>query len=275
MLARLLNALFFKHIFISFCAASFTATGYLLLGGEGGIGFTRLSFVFFSTLFIYHFNTAPGINLPNTIRDPSGLMKSNGKHNYQTIVPALIVLLHLFFIPLKEILLLGHLGILSLLYNPPDDLVHRRIPLRSIPFLKIFLITYIWSVLGAVYPWLILQTIHPPSQIIHLFAGLFFFILGITLPFDIRDYYKDRRALLPTMAHLLGMRATRAVSLTCILISTLLLLSFYSHPLFLLVPMAVAMVLILKANPENHPLFFLGMLDGTILLLYFVTRLSV
>jgi 4-hydroxybenzoate polyprenyltransferase len=238
------------------------------------MGLFRLGLVFFSTLFIYIINTNTRFNLLSIFRRPSVGLELAGKHNRYALIIALIIVVLLFFMPIKEVLLLGHLGILAMLYNPPDNAFGFHLPLRAIPFLKIFLITYVWSVMGLVYPWFVLERAPFSPLVLHLLAAFVFFILGITLPFDIRDYHQDKAVSIRTVVHLFGIPASRVLAVICVLISFAFLYPSYKPPFFLMVPMIWAIALILMSNPHRHPLYYQVFLDSTILILYFATILT-
>src|SRR5690606_39484239 len=89
---------------------------------------------------------------------------------------------------LKTFLYFFLMGFVSFFYSIPLS----GLGLRTIPFLKLFLIAFVWagSSIG-----LLLVVHHSLIQYQLLFFSVFFFVIGITIPFDIRDKSTDESGL--------------------------------------------------------------------------------
>jgi 4-hydroxybenzoate polyprenyltransferase len=144
-----------------------------------------------------------------------------------------------------------------------------------VPYLKIFLIAYVWASIGGIYPLFAMTESPDVWQIIRIFSAMFFFILAITLPFDIRDYYTDRQANLTTIAVKLGWRKTKILALTFLSCYYLLMLTLGMAVWPITSFVALCAVLIGGASAHRKPVYYLGLLDGTIILHALIVYLSI
>lgn len=186
----------------------------------------------------------------------------------------LITLLHIPFLNVPTVLFAGVLGLLSILYNLPEKTLSSNIiPLRGIPLLKIFIIAVVWASISSQLPLAFSQEIYFSGNALFIFAANFLFILGITLPFDIRDFVNDQSKSLLTVPHVIGILNTKLLALLCIFGFTILM-SFLIGWLFLLPILLVTAILILRTTPERNEFYFTFWLDGTILLYFLMIYLS-
>jgi 4-hydroxybenzoate polyprenyltransferase len=244
----------------------------LLLNNEFA-GFVPSSFIFWSTLFIYQINT----------RDPLRLFKEfslktihrRGFLETGIIFSSLIItILHIPFLNLPTVLFAGGLGLLSILYNLPEKtLTSNIIPLRGIPLLKIFIIALVWAGISSLLPLALSQKLYFSGNAFLLFVANFLFILGITLPFDIRDFVNDQKKSLLTIPHVMGILYTKMLALLSIS-GFAVLMSFLVGWIFLLPLLLATTILIVKTTPERNEFYFTFWLDGTILLYFLVIYLS-
>lgn len=273
MVDTLIHIFFRKHIFIALCAVSFFLSGYMLAGGTGIPGLARVGIIFMATLFVYQFNTTGiGIAYRHPLRDAAKVARTRDFRFFAAT--GLLVLLLSMFITWGERLILLCMAILSLLYNPPLDRGRFFFPLRDIPFLKIFLISIVWAMLGSLYPWSVLGFEGSAAVVLRQFSGMFFFVHGITLPFDIRDAEHDKNGGLPTMVHLFDAKTTRIVGVGAVFMAGVLLWPLYPVKTYLVPALALAAALVYGAGAGRHYLYYQGLLDGTIPALYLATLLS-
>jgi 4-hydroxybenzoate polyprenyltransferase len=131
--------------------------------------------------------------------------------------------------------------LLSVLYGIPCVPFKGKLrPLRQLPYVKTILVALTWMLTTAVTVyasnWPI--TLRPQDILLCLFV--FTFILGLTIPFDIRDAKWDKEIELPTIAHLLGVKRTRQLALAMLIVYLLL-----GFGLFIFLPCYI-----------NYPAFF-------------------
>lgn len=163
---------------------------------------------FFGTLAIYNFTRI------STIED--FLNPKNRGRVFLTILGSVgtIICVLLRGFELKTFLYLAVLGFVSFCYSLP----FKGLGLRAIPFLKLFLIAFVWagSSIG-----LLLVVHHSLLQHYALFASLFFFVVGITIPFDIRDYPTDSKEL-KTIPQLIGINNSKYLAISSLILSGVL-----------------------------------------------------
>ena len=182
--------------------------------------------------------------------------------------------MHVLLLDLPIVIYLLHLGIVSTMYNVPrksNGIV--KFPLRSIPFLKILLIAYVWASLFAILPIIISSNDLKLSDTLFMFAAHFLFIVSITLPFDIRDFKTDQENLLTTIPHVVGIKLAKALSLLCLTIFYLMMLPSL-RLIYLTVLFLIAAGLILYSSSRRKNYYFTLFIDGTIILYYIAIQLS-
>jgi len=236
-------------------------------------GFVSSSFIFWSTLFIYQINTRSTLYL---LRHFSFSNKSTRGFLQLSIISVVLLILiaHIPFLNFTTILGAGILGLLSILYNLPDKTLSFSVfPLRGIPLLKIFIIAFVWASISSLLPLTFLQKSYLSSDALFIFTAHFLFILGITLPFDLRDYVNDQRQSLLTVPHVIGISNTNLLALLCIL-GFAIMMSFKIGWVFLMPLVLVCAILIMKAQPDRNEFYFTFWLDGTILLYFLMIYLS-
>lgn len=165
----------------------------------------------------------------------------------------------------QESLFFMQLGIISVLYNVPDRYAQSRFrSARSVPLLKIFLIAYVWASIGAIYPALLEGRMSEQAWL--LFTLFFFFIVAITLPFDIRDYFGDKRVRLLTVPGLLGIKATKAIGILLMFLYSLGLAVFFNQILAACILFPVTSFLIFASSSKSPDWYFTGIIDSLLLL---------
>lgn len=171
----------------------------------------------------------------------------------------------LFSLEWREWLFFAHLGLIALLYNLPE---HKTpgwlISIRRVPNLKIFLIVYLWTVLGAGYPALLLNVI--AMEVVWWFVAIFAFVLAITLPFDVRDITEDKEKGMVTLPGQLGLAKTRQLAWGCLLIFGSCGLLAHAPGLGIGVLFFGGAMGVLLTHPKRCELFFTGYLDGLLVL---------
>ncbi|WAC41328.1 hypothetical protein [Pedobacter sp. SL55] len=207
----ILDFLLFSNIFIAICAAAQGLVTYHLLNAKPSA--YVLAFLFFSTLLIY--------NLAVLLSKPKEPQKSPFKrvrwifaHHRLTISTTLIsvlclIPLGLLYLSFEAKLLMVFIGLLSVAYNIPFlTLNGKKIGLRNIPGIKLFLIAFVWASSCVLLPIVELESLHqiqvPLSETVLLVAKRFLFVCAITVPFDIRDLFQDKLYELKTIPVVLG-----------------------------------------------------------------------
>ncbi len=268
---KLLRAIVDNYIFIGFCAVFYYLSGFIAMGATQSPGFIHVSLIFWSTTAVYHLSANNQIHQIYLRKAPWVLNRGV----YVSLVLTGITALHFLFIPVVETLYLSHLALITLLYNIPRSANFYGLPLRGIPMLKIFLIAYVWASLGSIFPALqnAENIFRPP--VTRLFMADFSFIMAITLPFDIRDYYSNHLDEPRTLAHLLGLRHTATAALLLLTIFALLIWPLLDAPVFFIPFLIIVLLLIFYSTPHKNKYYYTVLLDGTMILYYFALRSAI
>ena len=143
-------------------------------------------------------------------------MTQNGKLQIKAKPFRFIVLLFallfmavsIVFITKKAFLVLIPLSVVTLLYSLPLKMPLWYLPLRRIPYLKVFVVVVSWSVLTVWLPLAERMNVHNPLQIMLIFMERFFLLFPLCLLFDIRDISRDGKMGMKTLPVALGVKTS-------------------------------------------------------------------
>lgn len=264
---------------MSLCAVAQALLTFHLIGSKPV--FPVLGLLFTSTLGIYNFCiliTRPA----KPQRSPYKRVRWFFAH-YRLMVTFTIVsllsLIPLFFIITTESkILLIFLSILSFGYGLPLFTVgDHKFGLRNIPGLKPFLITLVWTMSCVLFP--VLESMHNHLTDISmrdttiLIAKRFLFIGALTIPFDIRDLFDDRKVGLKTIPVVWGEK--NAYLFCQVLLAGYIVLMFlfkqngFSLDFFALtLTMFLTGWLIFKSAWEKNEYYYFFYMDGVLILQY-------
>jgi|TARA_B100001142_G_scaffold328347_1_gene388223 4-hydroxybenzoate polyprenyltransferase len=251
MMKIILNWIISSNIFVATCVLLLFKSSEILLGIEN----SHLNkFVFFATLFTYNFQ--------RIIKEKRRSTKLNNYENWQIrnkntayliIIISLIFMIFNFyyFKPSTQILIIIS-GTLAILYP---------FGLREVPFIKIYLITLIWTIATMLLLIVENDLTFSKSIILHLFIRLSF-VFAITIPFDIRDQMFDSKKIksIPIIygrkkAILIGV-----VSLFSAIIFGIIQSIYFDMPYPYLIGLITVFILsislIKKSTEYKNPLFF-------------------
>ncbi|WP_242926096.1 hypothetical protein [Pontibacter vulgaris] len=270
--AWLAEALLFSSIFISCCAFLLTVETYMLAGLE--VSVPMAIFVFLATLFTYNLSSVQSM-----IRRPRQKINRFDaswvqRHKPWLAILGLLSILSATYIYFAYGLRLNfwfvvHLAIISIGYTVPFIYKTKRVkPLRSVPLLKVFLIAYVWAVVTALFPLLDAGLPLWSGEAWLLFARRFLFILALALLFDIRDYTYDRQTNTLTFPGLIGVRNTKLLSMSLLLLYVVVAASTEDGATRIaLLISGVGAALVVMFSSENKPRVYYALLaDGAMLL---------
>lgn len=192
---------------------------------------------------------------------------------FLSIVWIIAFIITIIFTKTEVLLALVPLGIVTIFYSVPIRGNKKYLfRLREIPYLKIFLIAFVWSASTIFLP--VIQTGGKifNTQVFLLFAERFFFIFAITIPFDIRDMQADRKAGIKTIPLLVNQK--KALVLSYLSLSVCLVISLFHYRIpnnwFIIEALCISLIttsLFLKLNFfRNWSRYYYQILDGTLLL---------
>lgn len=267
-----LSFLLDSNLFVALCVVALSIRTTLIL--ELNIHFSLLLFIFFSTLFTYHFQRLVRIIYKEYALNNAVWYKSNFKLSVFFVFFSLIACLLLAFeLNFTTLILLLPMFAISFLY--PFKFYYNskfKISLRETPFLKIFLIAIVWTFVTTILVaneddkllW---------HKLIPIIIDRFCFVLAITIPFDIRDLkYDDKR--IKTIPILFGVTGSKIIAYCFVLLSIFsvafqfyflnLNYSFFLSHLFTCV---IALILIKYSETSNKDTYYSFLVEGLSLLL--------
>jgi 4-hydroxybenzoate polyprenyltransferase len=235
-----------------------------------------LFLIFFATLFEYNLHRFI------TVVTHGQALKSD-KHKwvrehlygfYWLVFISVLGFVVVAFLAKKEVLIaLAPIAAITLFYSLPVFEKKRTLfRLREIPFLKIFLIAFVWSSSTILLPVIHSGQTFGLGHVLSMLAERFLFVLAITIPFDIRDMEADKQAGLKTLPLLLSENRSLAISYWSLL--AFFLLSFFHYGslnhwhvvVALGISAATTFVFLRSEKIRNLPYYHYGILDGSMIL---------
>jgi len=265
-------------------------SSYLLLFQSAGISFelAPLWILFFGTLVTYNLCV---FYTKGTASEKFEFIYK--KRNFLKIIfflGSILLIPAPFFLTLNQFWFLVHLAIISVFYTvpiyielPSDKIIEEEVngsldkntestikksyffvpAWRNIPYLKIFLIAYVWASATVIFPMLHEHLIIQNPKTIALFFERFFFTLAITIPFDIRDENDDKKVGLNTLVSLLGSLKSKILALFLLVICGVL--TYYFHANYFLHFVSIYILttfLIIFSSHKRFEWYFTGFIDG-------------
>jgi 4-hydroxybenzoate polyprenyltransferase len=216
---RPLKILIETNLFIALAAVAFMLANAVLLNIPlAALGFLSIQ-IFFSTWFVYqisrwiYFKAGTYTNKEELV---AKWFEKYPRFNQITIYGSgILAVVFLFFLQWKTILLLFFTGIISLLYPLPlFRFLGIKTRLRDFPFVKIFLISVVWSLSSVLLPALENNiNVFERRDVFVLLLTQFLFILFITLPFDINDVDVDKSSNVKTIPSVFGIKTSKIICL--------------------------------------------------------------
>ena len=272
---KLIGALIHSHIYISLAAVSLTVSAQIQLGMKPQ-WHSYLFLIFFATLFEYNIHRLVTVltNKEALNSEKYHWIRENLTEFYILVFISLAGFIGSVFLVKKEVLIaFAPLAILTLFYSIPVFGNKKQLfRLREIPYLKIFLIAFVWSSATILLPVIQSDEIFRTGHIVTMLVERFFFIFAIAIPFDIRDMETDKNGGLKTIPHLINEKKAMAISYLSLLL--FFLISFFHYQSqnewFILVALglsALTTYLFLRsAKIRNTSWYHHGVLDGTLIL---------
>jgi 4-hydroxybenzoate polyprenyltransferase len=251
----------FSNIWVAFCVLALALSSELLLST---INHQISQFVFFSTLFTYNFQRVIRIEKGLNHVRKVWLAKQNIAIYIFMACGGLVSAYRFFEFQLITQVVIVILGLLSVLYP---------FGLRKIPFSKIFIISFVWTVSTMLL--LVLENNIPISQniVLHLLSR-FLFVFAITIPFDIRDLKYDAQNL-QTIPLFFGILKAKFIALFSLFICLVISVFQYfgnviisSNLLALILLYFVASIFIVKSDKKSGEMYFSFWVESLSILCY-------
>ncbi|NQX96405.1 MAG: UbiA family prenyltransferase [Flavobacteriales bacterium] len=270
----------YSNFFVALCVTAFTHLTYLIYSLPTSNLPVVLLMVFSFTFFTYNgqrlFRLRQKILQPEDIGERlKWVIKNITMFTIFSALFGIIGLVCTCFINPYCFFILIPMGGLSVFYVIPLIPFYKKSPsLRDIPYLKIIVIAITWSIAIVWLPFIdskfIYQNINSTSFVLALFQ-VFLFVIAITLPFDVRDIKFDKLNHLKTIPQLIGSKSTIIFSELFLICSIVLLYNLlparnYFYALF--ISHLITMTIIAFTNEKRKEVFFAGLVEGTVIILY-------
>jgi len=272
---NLVKAIINSNIYISLAAVLLTIETQIQLGMEPQLH-PYLFIIFFATLFEYNMHRFITVitNKEALKSDKHKWVRENLKAFYLLVFCSVAGFIFVAFLAKKEVLItLGPIAILTMFYSIPVFGNKKSIfRLREIPYLKIFLIAFVWSASTILLPIIQSDSSFNKTHVIAMLAERFFFVFAITIPFDIRDIEADKQAGLKTIPILFNEKKSNNISYLSLFIFFIISFFHYQlqHSWFIIWAFSISALttfLFLKVKRIRKITFYhYGILDGTMLL---------
>lgn len=235
-----------------------------------------LFLIFFATLFEYNLHRLVTIlTNKNALESDKHNWVNNRKNGFYLLVAFSVIgfIISVLNAKLKVLLALAPMAGLTLFYSTPISKSAKGIfRLRQIPYLKIFLISFVWSTVTVFLPVIYSEK---SFNVLHLFTIIFerfLFVLAITIPFDIRDMEADHDAGLKTIPLRIGAKKSIDLSIGILILFFVITAVHYfiTNQWMLLNAFSTSflttIVFLSNKKIRSTPLYHYGILDGTLLL---------
>jgi 4-hydroxybenzoate polyprenyltransferase len=270
-MAKFINFLLYSNIYIAFCAVAMTAQTLYVFDINIKTSPALLGLVFFSTLVIYALHRLVSLSkVDKSLEVERFNVIGTYKQHIQVYAGLGIVggAVCFFFLnrPTQYALVIP--ALLSLGYVIPF-MGNKKLRLRDVHFIKIFLIAIVWAYVTVLLPFLEHDlTIGLRELAILLERVLFIFV--ITLPFDLRDWEIDKKNHVRTIPATIGVKNTLRLAFFVLLIWMFLLAQIYTIPiaLGLLISGVSTGVFVYYSPRQKHDYYFTALMDGTMILQY-------
>lgn len=247
-----------------------------------------LVFVFFSTLLVYNLNLIEGMK---------GLKSSafrSARHNWIvkhekfiwafSFLSLIVSVAELTALKEDTLIFLLVPGLFALGYAVPIKLPGMKtIRLRELPFVKIFLVAWVWATFTVGLPLVQqsgMQELLTTDNFL-LFFSRTVFIFAITIPFDIRDLAYDSDKHIATIPSRFGIEKSKYISLFLLFVfvaSSFIRLNLGFCNLYefcaLVTSALVSAVLVVMVNSQRKELFYSLGIEGTMIIQWTVVLLS-
>lgn len=243
-----------------------------------------VAYIFFSTIAAYNFHRLKGISSLKVSNKRIDWVKLNMKFShFLTIFSFLLAVSIYFLLPNSSIIIILPLSLICLWYVI-SLLKYRKFnkPLREIPFLKIFLIAFVWAGACFMFPLVSNRGFSVVSDInIQLMCVAFaLYVFSQTLPFDIRDLKDDLKIDLLTIPAHFGIRKTKFLSSLGFSVSALIFLYVYLKNYISILSLIafstaclLSILMVLISTPRRSDFFYSFLMEACLILPYILYKI--
>lgn len=248
----------------------------------GHYSYTINLFVFFATLFAYNFQRLVRMDVQGELSHRQQWVQKHKKWLCLiTIVSAIATVYFSLSLSMESLVLLIPLGAIALIYPLPIiPFKGKRLRLREVPGIKIFLIALVWALVTVG----LLVEEHQlawTTDVWFVFLHRLFFVFAITIPFDIRDLKYDSLQL-KTIPSVLGEEKARYVAYGALAVYELLVIAQFIFGdlitwqmlIALLCVSAVTTYLLYRSTSDRGEYHFAFWVEGAAVLMYLFLQIA-
>ena len=255
-LKKALDSILFSNTWISLGAVSCAASAFIFY--QKPIEADFLLLVFCATFFGYNLQQSNYDEIFDNRKNQSIWINSyrnvTQKLSYLILIISIILVVKIF--SWKNILYTTPAFALVFFYREKQN---KSFSVRSLPYLKIFVIAFVWTWTCAILP----QLIYFNKIGLHYPTIIFLYIISITIPFDMRDLTHDSIKL-KTLPQFIGINYAYFTSL--ILSIFLLIFAIYSEKFLLCIYFTATILVLIPSYKLREEYYYLLLLDGLLLL---------
>lgn len=275
-MVKLINFLLYSNIYIALCAVAMTAQTLYVSDINIKTSPALLGLVFFSTLVIYALHRLVSLSKVDKSLEVERFNVIGTYKKHIQLYAGIGVLgggLCFFFLSLSTQCALVLPALLSLGYVIPF-MGNKKLRLRDVHFIKIFLIAIVWSYVTVFLPFLE-HKVSIDRQAIGMLMERVLFIFVITLPFDLRDWEIDKKNGVRTIPATIGVKNTLRLAFLILIIWSLSVVQIYSFLIAsgLLISGISTAVFVYYSPKQKHDYYFTALMDGTMILQYILVLL--
>ena len=267
-LRKFVDLILYSSLWIAICAAAQVQLTYMLTGRPFQVDAYTL-FIFFSTIGLYSIHRIVGMDKVRAFEHEGRfavIKKYAGHIRIYGTIGLIGSGVFWFMLPWQTWLWLIAPIAISLGYVVPTGSGRPR--LRDFHYIKLFLLAIAWSMLTTVVP-LVHTGFTAPVPILLIFAERAFFLIAITIPFDIRDLKVDASTSLATLPSAIGIRRSKVLATLAMCLSAAIVLWLVHsevYPVAYAMPFALLFVLtvatITGSSPQRNDYYYSGLMDG-------------
>jgi 4-hydroxybenzoate polyprenyltransferase len=271
----------FSNIYLALAVGLMTVKTKLLLPGYfPEINYTIPILVFFSTQALYSFHKLFKFD-GRTLEEKDAKRHRWTLENKNELIIILISSIVGFticflFLKVETMLFFLPVGFITLSYSIPVIKTSEGWKrLRDLPFLKIFVISFVFGCMVVLLPVVenagIESTLE--TDVLIVFFNTVLFIFAITIPFDLRDINFDKEKKVKTIPLIFGEAASKKIAITALLFLSLNNLVQYfflgsisfGQLLALFVSTGITGFIIYKSHVDRSDFFYSFLLEGTMI----------
>ena len=267
LLKRIADIILFGNIYIALGTVCLIQSTLIQINQSSHLpAYSVLSF--FATLFVYNFQR---IFYKKPLNESTSVRRV-WISEHQLLIRSFAAIgftgtgISVFFNDYKILVYLLPLLVLCILYFIPF------VKLRKNPWLKLFTLVSVWTMVTAVVPILLSNTTFNQSAVLHIIVR-FVFMVAICIPFDIRDLQLDKEDAVITIPHLTGEKNAKWLAFAFMVLYGILVLQEYWSGMISLPVMAalvscaiISTAIVLMSSTKRSEYFYVAGIDGTMLL---------